>query len=198
MEDFPDILKLLAVVSQGNETAFRQLFEMFKDRVFSTAYAYTENRADAEEIVQEVFLRIWKNREKLPQIETFPAWLYTITRNRCLSALKKKALEEQRHKDVVSIMTINATTTETSTQEKEMESILQLALGDLSPQQRKVFIMSRLQGLDRTTIAHKLELAPATVSFHLTIALKAVKSYLVKSMNNVAGITLLCIFLYFQ
>lgn len=197
MEHFLDILELIAATSRGNETAFKQLFEMFKDRVYSTAYAYTENRADAEEIVQEVFLRIWKNREKLPQIEIFPAWLHTITRNRCLSALKKKALEEQRHREVLSNMTINAVITEASTQEKEMESILQSALGDLSPQQRKVFIMSRLQGLDRTTIAQKLELAPATVSVHLTIALKAVKSYLMKSMNNVAGITLLILFLYF-
>lgn len=196
MEHFPDIMELITAISLGKETAFRQLFDQYKDRVFSTAYAYTESRADAEEIVQEVFLRIWKNREKLPQIEIFPAWLHTITRNRCLSALKKKALEEQRRREVISNLTVQCVVAEAASQEKEMQSILQSALNDLSPQQRKVFIMSRLQGLDRKTIAQRLELAPATVSVHLTIALKAVKNYLMKSMNGVAGFTLLCVLLH--
>lgn len=195
MEVLPEIEELIAAISQGKESAFKMLFDQYKHRVYATAFAFTENKADAEEVVQEVFLRVWKGREKLPEITLFSAWLHTVTRNRCLTALKKKAIEQQRRIEISTNLPISTEDTDANIQEKEMQTLLHTALTRLSPQQRKVFIMSRLQGLDRKTIAKKLELAPATVSVHLTIALKSMKRYLMNDHNNIAGVILLSLIL---
>ena len=87
---------VLSAVMMGKQKAFEDLFFRHKDRVYTIALTYTERHFVAEEIVQDVFVRVWKSRSKLMEIENFPAWIHSITRKRSFTALQKIAREGKR------------------------------------------------------------------------------------------------------
>lgn len=182
MQHMEDLIRLeddfLVSIAKGNEQAFEKLFNAYKHKVYTTAMYFTKNETDAEEIVQDVFSRIWRYRAKLPGVKNFPTWITTVTRNRSLTVLKRIALEQRRRQvmpcrpDRTSLID-----TEFEIRQKELNLLLQSALKHLTPQQRTIFELSRLEGLDRKTVAASLGLSPATVSVHLTIALKRVRAF---------------------
>ena len=81
---------LLAEVARGNENAFKVLFDRYWDKIFSVAFVLTKSVVLAEEIVQDVFLKIWLNRLKLPEIENFEGYLFIIGRNHIFNELRNK------------------------------------------------------------------------------------------------------------
>src|SRR5678810_238059 len=81
--------ELLALIAKGDEIAFSKLFLQFKDRIYSIAFKLTKSTIAAEEIVQEVFLKIWLKRANLTDIENFSAYLFIITRNDVYKSLKQ-------------------------------------------------------------------------------------------------------------
>ncbi|MDE1192577.1 MAG: sigma-70 family RNA polymerase sigma factor [Arachidicoccus sp.] len=184
---------LLTNIANDNERAFEVLFNTYKDRIYSIAMLLTQNKAYSEEIVQDVFTRIWKFRKKLTEIENFDAWITTVARHRSLTVLKQIATENiNKRAFLQSLKQICGTDTEHNIQQKELQILLCDALNRLTPQQRRIFELSRLQGEDRHTISRTLGLSPATVSVHLTIALRTVRSFLHKHQYETL---LLCIFI---
>jgi RNA polymerase sigma-70 factor, ECF subfamily len=173
-------------VAQKDEKAFEHIYALYKDNVYTIALAYMEDAVEAEAIVLEVFLRVWRAEEKLLAVTDFNAWIYTITKNCSLTALKKETLRRKREMEFLDHNSTNYA--EQDVYEKDMQRILQAALDQLTPQQRKIFELSRLQGYDRAAIAKSLGIAPATVSAHLTIALNAVKTFLKKNAKNIPSI----------
>lgn len=174
---------VLSAVMKGEQKAFETLFFRHKDRVYTIAITYTENHFISEEIVQDVFVRVWKNRLRLLEIENFSSWIYTITRNRSFTALQRIAKEGEMREEMISYLPAEVNDTEMRVQDDEMEELLEKALARLSPQQRKVFSLSRLSGHSRKEVAKMLNLAPATVSVHLTIALRMVRAFLTSNME---------------
>jgi RNA polymerase sigma-70 factor (ECF subfamily) len=189
-----DEVAVLFAVSTGDQKAFAALFSRYKDRVYTIALTYTENRTIAEEIVQDVFMRVWKNRPKLKEINNFSSWIHVIARNRALTELQKIAREGERREELISYLPAEVSDAEQKVQDNSMEELLEKALTRLSPQQRKVFVLTRLQGHTRTEVAEMLHLAPATVSVHLAIALRSIRAFLTNQLELTA---LLLFFLFF-
>jgi RNA polymerase sigma-70 factor (ECF subfamily) len=189
-----DEAAILFAVSTGDQKAFAALFSRYKDRVYTIAFTYTDNRTIAEEVVQDVFMRVWKNRPKLNEINNFSSWIHVIARNRALTELQKIAREGERKEELISYLPTEVSDAEQKLQDNSMEELLEKALTRLSPQQRKVFVLTRLQGHSRTEVAEMLHLAPATVSVHLAIALRSIRAFLT---NQLELTTLLLFFLFF-
>lgn len=170
-------------IARGDEKAFSELFHSHKQLVYNVAWTYTENKALSEEILQDVFLIIWKNREQLTAINDLAAYLYTIARNRSLRVLKQ--LAAARTRELSTIPDLRASDIDPAYQlsEHRIQELLQKALAILSPQQRKVFELSRIEGLPREAIAKEMGISKATVSVHLTIALRLVRAFLVSSLE---------------
>jgi RNA polymerase sigma-70 factor (ECF subfamily) len=165
-------------VAGGDQKAFSELFARHKDRTYTVAMTYTDDPATAEEVVQDVFLRVWKNRHKLDEVDNFPAWLYTITRNRAVTALNKIIREARKKEEFISWLPPGVTDAEQKIDDRYMQQLLESALARLTGQQRRVFELSRLKGYSREEVARLLDLSPATVSVHLTIALRSVRAFL--------------------
>lgn len=150
--------------------------------VYQVAWTYTEDNAASEEILQDVFVLVWKNRAKLPEIKDFAAWAYVIAKNRSLRVLEQIAASPSP----VELSADERLWQEDHTQqisEQQLQSLLREALTVLSPQQRKVFEMSRLEGLSRKEVSQKLGISIATVSVHLTIALRQVRAFLLSRLG---------------
>jgi RNA polymerase sigma-70 factor (ECF subfamily) len=170
-------------VANGDEKAFSELFHLYRQLVYNVAWTYTENKALSEEILQDVFLIIWKNRARLPEVKDLAAYLYIIAKNRSLRVLKE--LASGKTQDIRSVSYLTATDDDPAYRlsEHRVQQLLQQALSVLSPQQRRVFELSRIEGLPREHIAREMGISKATVSVHLTVALRLVRAFLISSLE---------------
>jgi len=81
---------LIQLIAEGDKIAFRQFYALFEERVYNTAISYVQNEADAEEITQDVFLKIHQNALKFKGTSKVSTWIYRITVNTALNVVKKK------------------------------------------------------------------------------------------------------------
>jgi RNA polymerase sigma-70 factor (ECF subfamily) len=195
LKDIPDEKRILGLVAAGSEAAFRTLFDQYRDRVFYIGRLLLKDEIKAEDVVQEVFIKVWTNREKLTGIINFKAWLNTITRNEVYSLFRKMAGEESflremtaQKKEAMSGEALNTIAF------KELQRELARAITQLTPQQKKIFELSRLDGLSHEEIAIVLQLTRQTVKKHLTDALRTIRTRLRKNAA-VSSFAILCLFL---
>ena len=176
---YPDNEKeLLEHVAAGNESAFAVLFEQHRDRIYSVAYQISKSGVIAEEIVQDVFLKVWLNRSRLNEIQNFKAYLYTIARNEVSGVLKNIS---ERYKFIVfkggdQQLPENSTPYDALIV-KEYNTLLQTAIERLPNQQKRVYNLIKREGLQRNEVARQLELRPETVKFYLNEAVKSVRDF---------------------
>lgn len=169
---------LLALLREGSEYAFQLIFDRYRNRVYQVAMFYVKSPALAEDIVQDVFLKIWFQRRQLPELISFESWLYTLTRNFTLNCLKKLAHEWKAR----ASWTRNARQFDEDADHKllnaQYRDLLQQAIRQLPEQQQKVFLLAREKGLSYEAIAGELSLSPFTVKTHMARALSAIRTFL--------------------
>jgi len=170
---------LLYKVSKGDANGFAMLFNTYKNITYSFAVKICQSAVLAEEIVQDVFMNIWTNRECLAEVENFGAYLRVITRNKTLQVLRQIAAENRRH----AISTINwqeeHNDTEGAIFYNESREILNKALEALPPQQKLIYQMCHLQGMKQQEVADQLHISPLTVKAHLRQAVRRVREYFI-------------------
>ncbi len=174
----PNETDLLALVAEGNEKAFGILFHHYRPRIYSYAFNLFRNINLADELVQDVFLKVWLNRHKLPHILKFESWVFIIARNQVFDTLKLLAREASARKQMASLLDPEANLVEDHVLTKENEVRLQHALDHLSPQQKLIFTLSRHQGMKHEEIASQLNISRNTVKTHLVHALKTLRDIL--------------------
>jgi RNA polymerase sigma-70 factor (ECF subfamily) len=163
----------------GDEKSFRILFDHYKDRFYWTVYKMTGREEIAEETVQEVFLNIWRQREALTEVKDPDAYFFTIVYRQVYLFYKKQAIEKKGML-AVSETSESRNFTDETILAKESERMIQKAITRLPSQQKRVFELSKLEGLTRVQIAEKLEISPNTVRNHMSEAMKSVQAYLKK------------------
>lgn len=185
---------LIAQVAKGDENAFRMLFSRYRHKVFYIARKLLQSDSLAEDLLQEIFLKIWVHREQLPEIINFKAYLNTITRNHIYNALRKLANEEKllgglviRHSSVPNGNEQSAALQTLSYQ--ELQTALFKAIASLTPQQRRAFELSRLEGLRHDEIACLLNISKETVKKHISEALHTIRRQL-KTHENLVHLLL--------
>ncbi|HRO46011.1 RNA polymerase sigma-70 factor [Agriterribacter sp.] len=168
---------LLHRVAEGDELAFRQVYDHYTRRIYSYALNLTESEDKAAEVVQEVFLKLWQNRQKLPEVQQFNAWLHAIARNVFFNAIKRKAQESVALRQLYITRREAIHETEYFVLDRENDALLQQALARLPDQQKLVFQL-RSQGMKQDEIASQLQISKNTVKVHLNRALNSIRDYL--------------------
>lgn len=171
---------LLAEVARGNENAFKVLFDRYWDKIFSVAFVLTKSVVLAEEIVQDVFLKIWLNRLKLPEIENFEGYLFIIGRNHIFNELRNKTENLAFSDDLLQFFQEASLQPEQQFIIKESEQLVMEAADHLPAQQKKIFLLSRKAGLTHEEIAKMLGLSRLTVKTHIHLALKFIRGFIEK------------------
>lgn len=140
-----------------------------------------KQETDTEEIVQEVFIKIWQSREKINVYSSFESFLFTIAHNATVNLLKKRATEQKYIDYVKSLQHIDEAYELTDEiHYKELNQKLQGLLDELTPRQKEIFQLSREEGLSHKEIAEKLRISVNTVKNHLVTTL----SFLKNKLNN--------------
>ncbi|GAB6007864.1 RNA polymerase sigma factor [Dysgonomonas reticulitermitis] len=189
--DNPDIF---FVKKDSDEETFTSLFYDYKDKIYGFFLGLTRSPAKAEDMVQEIFMKIWQKRDKLIQIRNINAYIYHIAQNYAIDQLRKKSndilfsLDDYKGKE----------DTDTSTQtplesliNKELSNAIAYAIGKLPSQQRKVFNFHCIDGLSHAEIADKMNISVSTVQNHMRQALINIRMY----VSDNYPILLLCMYL---
>ena len=170
--------ELLVRMAEGDEKAFGLLFHHYRQRIYSYAFHLFGNGGLADELVQDVFLKVWLSRDKVRHVLRFDSWLFTIARNQVFDTLKLLAKEDSARKQMASLLHSDSVTVEDQLLTKENEKRLEDALSRLSPRQKLIFTMSRHQGMKHEEIATRLNISRNTVKTHLVHALKTLRDIL--------------------
>ena len=170
----PHIIKRL---SDGDQSAFRIVFEHYYPRVSEFVRRIVKSESLAEDITQDIFVKIWERREIFGvEVSSFSKYIYVMSRNAAINALHRTGRITPLSSE--SFGQSDSTSIEDSYYAQEKELIIRLAVCQMPEQRRRIFEMSRYMGMDNQTIATTLNLSKKTVENHLTLALKTLRSIL--------------------
>lgn len=168
-------LQLIKAFKKGDAEAFKSLFERYHGRLYSFLFRLLKTKEDAEEVVQETFLKIWENRENYWEEYPFESLLFRIARNTSLNYVRKK-VNRKVFEDHLNFFTEGS---ESPADQyilfQETQSIIETILNGLPPKQKEVFLLKKVEGLSRQEIAEKLGISVITVDHQLFKANKHVK-----------------------
>lgn len=173
--------QLLQLVGDGDEKAFNQLFERYRDKLFSYLVKISKSKETSEELVLDAFVKIWTARTILPEINNFEAFIFRVAHNRAIDFLR----EAQRSRNAQAaireaMLQLQSAGADERLLKAETEQRITEAVSQLSPQRQEVFRLSREQYLSYDEIAEKMQLSRLTVRNHLSAALRFIRDHLDK------------------
>lgn len=171
---------------------FQQIFENYKTKIYSTSYSIVKSHYTAEEITQEIFIKLWLNRNLLTEIDNMEGYIYRITRNYSLNYLRKVASDSKLVNHLIKVTVKSENRTDSNLNESEYKRLIRQALEGLSPQRRLVYKLSREDGLNYAEIADQMSLSKNTVKNHLFAALTYIRSFLTNNGVNPTIVTAIC------
>ena len=186
--------KLIAGFKNGDLDAFQKIYNSYCKPLYRFALSYMKDTFDAEEIVQDVFLKVWEKRAEVDEHKSFKSYLYRITINKIFNELKHRVVKRKYEHQLLNVDQITYETPESKIQFQELNSKIEHLLSKLPEQQRSIFIMSRWQGLTNAEIAQNLNLSVRTVENQVYRAAKFIKLHL----NNDYPVLLLMIVFGYQ
>jgi len=185
---------LMLQTKAGDQTAFKELVEKHKLSVLNLCLRFTGNKSDAEDLSQDVFIRIYQAAPRYEAKAAFTTWMYRIAVNLCLNFQRRKKLltffsidsnntsEKNHQKKIPDI--ISPERPDTDFEKNERAQFIQLAIQSLPENQRTVVILYRYQNLSYQEIAETLETSISAVESRLFRAKKNLKKKLAPLKNE--------------
>ena len=175
-----DERELFMQIANGDETAFRMLFDQYRERLYFFAWQLCHSAVEAEEVVQDIFLRLWENRSKLGEVDFPRKYIYIMARNRTLDLLSKIARDQRLISEVWTNMSQSDNYLEDLLHAQDSQLLIDQAVSQLPEKKRAIFLMSRRDGLSLREIADQTGLSIQTVKNILTEVLKHIKAFLAR------------------
>ena len=179
---------ILSELSVGKEDAFEKLYNHYVHELKGFVIKFVKSSTLAEDLTQEVFIKIWENRDQLAKVKSFRAYLTVIARNHVLNFLKSAPRNDLVLKEIVGSYIVPQAENEIIS--KEYKQWLQKVLDSMSPQMRSVFKLCREQNKSYDEVADLLQISRNTVKKHMVRSMRVIKGRLDQDL----GMTL-CLFL---
>lgn len=186
-----DEKELFLLISKGDEKAFHRLFHLYNQKLVPFIYKLTRSDAATEEVVQEVFIKIWKHRQKLAEIEVPKAWITRVVSNQCYNFLRKQASEGRLIQYLKDRSENSSLSPEERLVAKETEAKIKASINQLPPRIREVYLLNKESGLTVEEIAEKLNISPNTVKNQLVTASKKLRNHLKSNLHSIVHL-LMC------
>ena len=186
-------IKYILGLKEGDFSSFDKLFELYHKRIFCFARALLKNKEDAEEIVQDVFVRVWQKRQDIKEHLNFKSFIFTITYNLVVDRFRDR-IKDEKIREALANETIESTfNVEQDIDYTQLNDMVRETIEALPPQQKTVYKMSRTYGLTHREIAIRLNISVNTVKNHVANALKEIKNVL--SQRSLMGILFYFLFI---
>jgi RNA polymerase sigma-70 factor (ECF subfamily) len=184
---------LVKLLQKGNVLAFDSLFQVYSPKLYGFALKYLKNETDAEELVQEVFVIVWENRQMLKSELSFKSYLFTIALNKIRKHFNQKATSLR----YIETLNYESEVTDSQLIHDNFESVLQqinLIIEQMPQRRREIFVKSKLEGKSSKEIAIELDITTGTVDNQVSDALRFIRSQLKK--ENIALLLFVVLFVY--
>jgi RNA polymerase sigma-70 factor (ECF subfamily) len=181
---------LVTRLVNNDKEAFSELYANYKDRLIFFAMKIVKSRDIAEDIFQDVFSFIWQYRHFINPEHSFSSYLYTIVKNKALNKLREVENEKNMMEAILSESIDYNNVTSHNILYNELREIIEKAINHLTPRQKEIFQMSRKELMSHQEIANKLNISLYTVQEHTTLALKSIRSYLIKNSGEFSSLIL--------
>jgi len=175
-----DDKRLWLAASSGDESAFSELFVMYLPKLYCFALKYTKDNCLAEDAVQQVFLKCWEKKSDLGHIENISAYLHKSIRNEIIDLMRRQVLQLEYQNYMAGQLNADQKAIEppeTQLQQKQ-EEIFTAAVNHLSPQQKKVYQLSKERGWSHAKIAQEMNVSTHTVKWHAAAAFQSLSHFL--------------------
>ncbi|MGO4288269.1 RNA polymerase sigma factor [Chitinophaga sp. RAB17] len=186
---------LLQKAAAGHEESFARLFHLHKHKLYSFLLRLTDSPEMSEDVIQDVFLKLWKDRENLVNIEQFGGYIYRMAQHQVLNAFRRMAKETLILSELNRTGNVLNTNAEDHLNAREVQEMLKSALDKLPPKQKLVYTLSREQGLKHDEIARHLNISPSTVNNHMIAALRTIREQLGVHLHSATGASCLLVIL---
>lgn len=175
---------LLRQIALGDEASFERLFATYHKRLLYYITLFIKSPEIAEEVVMDVFMKIWLGRDIINEVDNFDSFLFRVAHNKAIDFLRSVSKDP----DFKELMwgTMQLSTSEAADHlllKNEFDKKVREAMSLLSKQRREIFTLSREQDLTHEQIAYRLGLSKNTVNNHIVEAKRFIRDYLAKSLN---------------
>lgn len=172
---------LLAMVATGNRQAFTQLYTTHLNNLYRYIFLFTKSKEETEEILQEIFIKIWENREKLPEVDSLKNYLFRSAKNKLIDNIRHLQIRQRVLSEIKRTKDISETSTSDQCAYREYYHVVQQAIEKLPPKRKLIFRLNIENGLSQDEIAIQLNISKSVVQKQTYKASHFVREYLYKN-----------------
>ena len=180
MQDDVNMNSVIYSLVNNDKKALDKLFTYYYPRLYHFSKSYLKSEDGIEDILQEVFIKIWKNRANIRSSATFTPYVYTITRNLLLNELRRLRNKQKLKDNIYKSSVLEEHRSYSIIEYLELEKAVGQLINKLPEKQRNVFSLSRRKGLSNKDISQELEISKKTVEYHISHSIRVIKSELYK------------------
>ncbi|MEJ2882359.1 RNA polymerase sigma factor [Pedobacter sp. GR22-6] len=185
---------LIIRLKNGDELAFNELYSAYSKPMYLKILRMVKYKDTADELVQELFIKLWDNRTKIDVEKSFQSFMYTIAQNLVYNYFRKVASDNS----LIESLLLRGTDPDLSAEElllnKESYALLQQAIDQLSPQRKMAFNLCKMEGKSYEEASQLMGVSVPTINSHITQSLQSIRAYILKHQDK----ALLIIGLYFS
>ena len=168
---------LLLELIEGSEFAFEEIYRLYSPRLFGRLLKLVKIEAQAKEILQDVFLKIWENRILIDPEKSVRSFLFKIAENKVYDFFRKVTRDKNMESQLIALATTDHTIIESFKSGEENLAILQKAIAGLPPQRQQVFRLCKLEGKSYKEVSEMLGISASTISDHIVKGTKTIRDY---------------------
>ena len=184
--------EIIRRLKTDDKSAVDELFNCYYNRLFHFSKSILKIESNIDDILQEVFVKIWLNRLKISNTETFNSYIFTITKNEVLNLIRANLKENSLRAEIYVRSVAEEYQTQNPLEFDEIKSAIDKIIATLPEKRQLVFKLSRTEGLPNKEIAHQLGISEKTVEDHITHAIRHIKN----SLTEMGVLSLLYFYLF--
>lgn len=159
--------ELVRQLRQGNHNAFNKLYDLYKHRLFGNLYRILKDRDTVEELVQDLFMNVWKGRQQIDPERPFKAYLFQIAANLAKNSLRKAYNDQKMRTLMMASAEASYTHIEEQLFREENKAQLEQLLNQLPPQRKRVYMLCKLEGRSYREVSELLGISESAVNDHI-------------------------------
>lgn len=185
--------KIVTELAKDNEEPLEELFNYYYPRLYNFSRSFLKIEDGIDDILQEVFVKIWQKRKKINSAATFNSLIFTITRNLLLNELRSRLNNENFKDRIRSLSLVKEYSSMEQIEYNDLKDKVDKLVSELPERQKEIFILSRTKGLSNKEIAEQLGIKAKTVEYHITQSVR----YLKEKLKELGVMSLLYFYLFF-
>ena len=169
-------IQLLIALKSGDRSAFEKIYQCYSPRIYLNILKMVKSAEDAQEILQEVFIKIWEKRDLIDPEQSFKAYLFQISRFTVYNFLRKTNLDKKLRAYLSRESSELYTHIEETIACRESDQFVLNSIEELPPQRKQIYKLCKLEGRSYTEVGKQLGISPSTINDHIVKATRFLKA----------------------